>query len=362
LLVALVSQNALAAGLPPVQTVFVLMLENKNWSEIQTNHAAPYINQILLPAASYCGQYYNPPGLHPSLPNYLWLEAGTNFGIFDDYEPLINHLNTTNHLTAQLNATGISWKAYQEDIAGTNVPLENFGLYGVRHNPFVYFDDVTGTNDPNNAYGIAHIRPYSELATDLASNTVARFNFITPNTCHDMHDCDIATGDAWLSNEVPKILNSPAYQNGGALFIIWDEAAPGSDGPIGMVLLSPLGRGGGFCSSLHFTHSSTLRTIQEIFGVGPWLGDAANTLDLGDLFAQPAPGYGFSGVTRLPDGTIELTLADLVPGRTNRIDASIDLANWTAISTNCALTNWMMFTDLAATNFAGRFYRLVLLP
>src|SRR5260370_11805093 len=35
---------------------------------------------------------------------------------------------------------------------------------------------------------IAHGRPYAELASDLAANAVARYNFITPNVCDDMHD------------------------------------------------------------------------------------------------------------------------------------------------------------------------------
>ena len=33
-----------------------------------------------------------------------------------------------------------------------------------------------------------------------------------------------------------------------------------------------------------FTHSSTLRTIQELLGVGPFLGDAVNATNLSDLF------------------------------------------------------------------------------
>ena len=32
------------------------------------------------------------------------------------------------------------------------------------------------------------MRPYTELATDLANHTVAHYNFITPNLCNDMHD------------------------------------------------------------------------------------------------------------------------------------------------------------------------------
>src|SRR5438477_4363657 len=117
------SSVAFASTLPPIQTVFVILLENHNWKEIKGSVDAPYVNQTLLPMASYCEQYYNPPGIHPSLPNYLWLEAGTNFGIFDDDPPSNDHQATTNHLVSQLQRVGISWKAYQEDISGHHVPL-----------------------------------------------------------------------------------------------------------------------------------------------------------------------------------------------------------------------------------------------
>jgi hypothetical protein len=41
-----------------------------------------------------------------------------------------------------------------------------------------------------------------------------------------------------------------------------------------------------YASPLNYTHSSDLRTIQEIFHAGPLAGDAANSNDLADLF-QP---------------------------------------------------------------------------
>jgi len=266
-------------------------MENQDWSNIRRNASAPYINDTLLSMASHAEQYYNPPGNHPSEPNYLWLEAGTNFGIRDDNSPASNHQRTTRHLVSLLNAAGVSWKAYQEDISGTTCPLSNRGSYAVKHNPFVFFDDVTGSNNPADAYCIAHVRPYSELATDLSNNTVARYNFITPNVCHDMHDScaplneEVKQGDVWLSTEVPRILASRPYAAKGVLFITWDEAKTG-DGPIGMIVLSPVAKGGGYSNRIQYTHSSTLRTVEEIFGVTPLLGGAANATDLSDLFVS----------------------------------------------------------------------------
>src|ERR1041385_7457868 len=120
--VAAVATSATAAGLDANSTVFVILMENHNWSNILGSPDAPYINGTLLPLASYCDQYYNPPGIHPSEPNYLWLEAGTNFGILNDDGPDKNHQSTTAHLVTQLEAAGHTWKSYQEDISGTDCP------------------------------------------------------------------------------------------------------------------------------------------------------------------------------------------------------------------------------------------------
>ncbi len=271
------------------RTVFLIMMENHNWSDIKHSSSAPYINDTLLPMASYAEQYYNPPGIHPSEPNYLWLEAGTNFGIFNDASPSANHQNTRLHLVTLLDKAGISWKSYQESISGTVCPLTGNGLYAPKHNPMVFFDDVTNTNDPNSAYCIAHVRPFTELAANLQDNTIARYNFITPNLCNDMHDTcaplndSVKQGDTWLAQNIPTILNSQAYENGGVVFITWDEGE-GGDGPIGMIVLSPEAKGGGYSNTIHYTHSSTLRTLQEIFGVTPLSGDAATATDLSGLF------------------------------------------------------------------------------
>jgi phosphatidylinositol-3-phosphatase len=271
------------------KTVFLIMMENHNWSDIKNSPSAPYINHTILPMASYAEQYYNPPGNHPSEPNYLWLEAGTNFGISNDANPDVNHQSTKQHLITLLNNAHISWKSYQESISGSVCPLTGNNLYAPKHNPMVFFDDVTNNNNPNSAYCIAHVRPYSELANDLRQNTEARYNFITPNICNDMHDScaplydPVKQGDTWLAQNIPMILNSQAYKNGGIIFITWDEGE-GGDGPIGMIVLSPDAKGGGYSNTIHYTHSSTLRTLEEIFGVTPLLGDAANATDLRDLF------------------------------------------------------------------------------
>lgn len=62
---------------------------------------------------------------------------------------------------------------------------------------------------------------------------------------------------------------------------------------IGEIVISPRAHknvnGIPYASPLNFTHSSDLRTMQEIFRTGgPLRGDAANALDLSDLFDDGA--------------------------------------------------------------------------
>lgn len=155
---------------------------------------------------------------------YIWPDAGDSLGIANDAAPSSNRRATKHHLTAQLEAKKIPWKAYAEGISATGCPLTASGLYDPKHTPQLYFDDVTDTNQASSAYCQAHVRPFTEFETDLGANTVARYNFITPNLCDDMHGngfsgaCsllakdagEIKLGDDWLAANVPKILASQA--------------------------------------------------------------------------------------------------------------------------------------------------------
>jgi phospholipase C len=284
-----------------IKTVFLILMENHVWSEIKGSASAPFVNGTILPHASIAEGYKgaNNGSVHPSEPNYLWLEAGDNFGIADDNDPATNHQSTTAHLVTQLESAKVSWKSYQEDIAGDVCPLTGVMNYAPKHNPMVFFDDVTNTNDPMAPRCLSHVRPLTELTTDLTGSTVARYNFITPNQCNDMHTlCAPATnqiteGDDWLASWIPKIQASQAYKDNGAIFITWDEgevstACLTANCPVGMIVLSPLAKGGGYTNSKAYDHSSTLKSMQEIFGVSPLLrgAAAAGVSDLGDLFTS----------------------------------------------------------------------------
>ena len=124
--------------------------------DIKGNPLAPYINGTLLNTSAHAEQYFNPPGNHPSQPNYLWLEAGTNFGVLADTQPGQPQLTTDQHLVRLLENAGISWKAYAEPDFGSPVfdvcPLT---FFDVEHLAFVYFNDVNDNLNPQSAECIA---------------------------------------------------------------------------------------------------------------------------------------------------------------------------------------------------------------
>jgi phospholipase C len=279
-----------------IKNIFLILMENNNWSTIQGNSSAPYINNTLLPAASWCTNYFNPPGNHPSEPNYVWLEAGTatlpgttNFG--SDGDPsATNSTTSTQHLATLLTNSGKTWREYAEGISGSDCPINSSGLYAAKHNPFVFFQDISGNPPSSTTQGCAaNMKQFSQLASDLSAGTVADYNFITPNLCNDMHGAGgcpadlIATGDTWLSQNVPVIMASNAYKNGGAIFITWDEGE-GGDGPIGMIVLSPFAKGGGYQATTQYDHSSMVRTVEDVFGLMPLLANATTATPLSDLF------------------------------------------------------------------------------
>jgi phosphatidylinositol-3-phosphatase len=265
-----------------IKHVFVILMENHDWSAI-TAAAAPYVNNTLIPMGTRVTNYHNIPtslgSLHPSEPNYVFLEGGTNkYSDFtftnDNNASASNSTASTLHLATQLNNAGLSWRAYQENVPA-GCPINSSGSYAAKHNPFVFFKDVAG-NPPStsNTYCSSHTANTTALQSELNSGAVANYNFITPNLCNDMHDCSVTTGDNWLKTYVPMILNSNAYKQDGAIFITWDEGGGGNN-PIGMIILSPFVKVGS-SSTAEFSHASMVKTVEDIFNLRPYAGHAAD--------------------------------------------------------------------------------------
>ena len=277
-------------------TVFTIVLENKSASQILSGSSAHYLQSLAHDYALARG--YRDSLVHPSEPNYIWMVAGENFGILDDGPPAAHHIASTSHLADQIEQAGLTWKSYQESMGEPCTIVSNYP-YEPKHDPFVYFDDVVGWDGQNlmrQDRCRQHVVDYAQFGKDLAAGALPDYVFITPDMKHDMHDGSIADGDAWLSREVPRILASPAYQNGGVLFITWDEGSGKSvtdwsqDDDPPMIVVSPLVKKG-YSSNTFYDTSSYLKTVQRILGLESLPCDPApdevNTMD--ELFTVPLP-------------------------------------------------------------------------
>jgi hypothetical protein len=270
-------------------SVFVIVMENHSQGQIVGSPSAPYINGTLLKMGADASGYHD-SYVHPSEPNYVWMVAGENFGVLSDDDPGPGTvIASQSHLADQIEAAGLTWRSYQESM-GDACGLHSHGLYAVKHNPFVYFTDINGWNgtafDPP-ARCAEHIVDYSQLDADLAGGNLPDYVFITPNLVNDMHNGSVSDGDKWLSREVPKILASEKYRNGGVLFLLWDEGDGQSDDPPFMVV-SPNAKPG-FVSTADYDTSSFLKTVQGMLGLEalPCSADPAAVSAMDDLFTVP---------------------------------------------------------------------------
>jgi hypothetical protein len=99
-----------------------------------------------------------------------------------------------------------------------------------------------------------------------------------------MHDCSVATGDAWLKSWVPIILASPGYTSGNtALVITWDEDDGSASNQVATIVVSP-STPVGARSGTNFTHYSLLRTAEEQLGLPTTLGNAATAASMRSAF------------------------------------------------------------------------------
>src|SRR5579863_2271446 len=72
------------SGVPHLDHVFVVMMENHGYSQIVNNPNLPFINEL----ASLANSATNYFGVaHPSLTNYLEIVGGSNFGVQSDNNP-----------------------------------------------------------------------------------------------------------------------------------------------------------------------------------------------------------------------------------------------------------------------------------
>jgi hypothetical protein len=98
----LAQQGPVPTGVPPLDHVFVIMMENHGYSQIVGNPNAPFINQ-LAKSANTATNYF--AVAHPSLTNYLEIVGGSNFGVHADNDPDWHNNACSSNLSTAVPAT-----------------------------------------------------------------------------------------------------------------------------------------------------------------------------------------------------------------------------------------------------------------
>ena len=241
------------AAIPaPVRAVVVIM-ENHAYGQIIGNPAAPFINAIADRGALFTRSY----GVtHPSEPNYLALFSGSTQGIADDGCP---YRFSTPNLAADLIAAGKSFAGYAEDLPGPGSLVCSAGEYARKHAPWTDFSNVPGSSS----------LPFTSFPADFAR--LPTVSFVIPNLCHDMHDCSIAAGDAWLRAHIDGYA-SWAMRHHSLLIVTWDEDDRSQGNHIVTIFVGQQVRPGRYAQPL--THYSVLATIEAAYTL-PRDGQAA---------------------------------------------------------------------------------------
>jgi phosphatidylinositol-3-phosphatase len=277
-----------AHAVPAFSHVVVIVMENKDCGDVIGNDQAPFLNSLARRYALATNYFAIS---HPSLPNYLSLTGGSTFGIEHDCTSC--GVQATN-LVDQLERAGISWKAYMDGLPWPCFTGASAGSYVKKHNPFAYYSDIVGSRAR-----CSRVVPLSQLPADLEGGRLPTFTWITPDLCHDMHDCGVAAGDRFLASLIPRILRALGPR--GVLFVTWDEGETDSaggccekaaGGRVATIVAGQLARRG-VQVAIPYDHYSLLRTIEDAWQL-PELGDAgcSCTRPLTALFGAPRSRMG----------------------------------------------------------------------
>jgi hypothetical protein len=248
------------ASLPPssINHVIVVWMENEEATAI-TSSSMPYLYGL---SQTYgrADQFYGVA--HPSLPNYLAFWSGSTQGVTDDG---IYNLSGSS-LSNQMVTAGKSWRTYAQNYPSTtgchtaatySGGVDGWGVAGTyarKHNPAMSFTFVSGSTQCANIQPLASFDPNVNVA------------FVVPNLCNDMHDCSLATGDAFLQAFLPNVFNAPDWAH-TLLVVSFDEGSTSTNG--GGRIFTMVARQGlaGVTSSVTHNHYGLLRTIEGIFGL-----------------------------------------------------------------------------------------------
>ncbi|MGH3794186.1 MAG: alkaline phosphatase family protein [Pseudonocardiaceae bacterium] len=256
--------------MPTPDHVVIVVMENEDASAVIGARDAPYLNSLAREGALFTNAHAI---THPSQPNYLALFSGDTQGVTDDSCPV--SISGPN-LGRELLDDGRTFTAFSEDLPAAGFPGCTSAGYARKHAPWADFTNLPGSlHQPYRRLG----PPYQALPT------VA---FVVPNLCHDMHDCDVATGDAWLRPNLDGYL-AWARSHNSLLIITWDEAEDSASNQIPMMIVGAGVRPGRYDEPVD--HYRMLRTIEDMYRL-PHAGHSETSIPITDIWTTASSTAG----------------------------------------------------------------------
>lgn len=255
---------AQAPAVPRFDHIVEVMFENNGYNTVIGSPDAPYFNQLASGGALFTDSHAI---TYPSQPNYIALFSGDTHGVTDNTCP--QNFTGVDNLGHQLSNAGLGFVGYSE-----SMPEPGFTgcsadrLYWRKHNGWVNFDNVpAAANQPFTAFPAN----FAELPT---------VSFVTPNSCNDMHDCPVSTGDTWLRNNLSGYAEW-AKANNSLLVVTFDEDEGTGVNHIPTIFYGAHIKPGSYAERID--HYSVLRTFEDAYGL-PALGNAANAAPITDIW------------------------------------------------------------------------------
>jgi acid phosphatase len=244
-----------AAAVPRPSHVVVVIFENKGAGGIIGSPRAPYLTALARLGTTFSRSN---AVTHPSEPNYLALFSGSTHGVTSDRCPVT--FPHADNLGRQLLAAHHSFAGYSEGLPRAGYAGCTAGRYARKHNPWVDFPTVPASAN----------RTYAQFPADPAA--LPRVSFVVPDLCHDMHDCPVATGDAWARRHLAPYAHW-ARAHHSLLLVTFDEDDRSEGNRIATFAVGQDVRRGTYAARID--HYTVLRTLEAMFGL-PALGNAAH--------------------------------------------------------------------------------------
>ncbi|KAJ9618692.1 hypothetical protein H2203_008896 [Taxawa tesnikishii (nom. ined.)] len=214
---------------------------------------------------------------HPSQPNYVAAVGGSTHGVTSDSFTRISSSSKT--IVDVLEAKEVSWSLYQQDMPYSGFEGDYVNQktgandYVRKHNPLMSYDSVT-----SNTNRLAKIKNFTMFDSDLASNKLPQWMFITPNMTNDGHDTSVTTAGTFLRSFLTPLLSNANFMKNTLVLVTFDETQNYlSNNKVFSVLLGdavPAAKKGS-SDATAYNHYSQMATVEKNWGLGNLgLGDA----------------------------------------------------------------------------------------